>query len=372
MEFAYFHLMPYTEIAESGTDWPVANKRFDPAVGTTLYNDYIANMAYAEDCGFDWIGCNEHHMSPFGMMANPNLIAAALAQHTKKAKIAVAGNLVPLLNPLRVAEEYAMIDVMTGGRLIAGMFRGIPHEYVAYNAVADESYSRLSEAINFMKRAWTEPEPFGWEGKHYQYRAVSIWPRPVQKPLPRFLMSGSNEKSAELAARHGAMLGVAAVTDIGYTKKLIQVYRDTAKECGWEPQDHDILIGMLCCVGETDKEAVAELEAGRKFFAEVLTGGVRTAQSIVLQKTRYFDDATRAKFKDVRQAFGLNVNDMLERGIILAGSADSVADQVATLKRELGMGVLNVNMKIGNIPNDAVRRSMTLFGERVIPEFRAG
>ena len=120
MEFAYFHLMPYTEIEDSGRDWPVANKRFDPAVGTRLYEAYIDNMAYAEDCDFDWIGCNEHHMSPFGLMANPNLIASALVQRTKRVRIAVAGNLVPLLNPLRVAEEYAMIDVMSGGRLVAG------------------------------------------------------------------------------------------------------------------------------------------------------------------------------------------------------------------------------------------------------------
>ena len=107
------------------------------------------------------------------------------------------------------------------------------------------------------------------------------------------MMSGSNEKSAELAARYGAMLGVAAVLDLEYTKKLIKVYRDTAAECGWQPRKEDILIGMLCCVGETNKQAIEELESGRQFFARVLTGGVRTAQSIVLQKTRYFDDETR-------------------------------------------------------------------------------
>ncbi len=371
MEFAYFHLMPYTEIEDSGRDWRVANKRFDPAVGTRLYEAYIDNMAYAEDCGFDWIGCNEHHMSPFGLMANPNLIASALVQRTKRVRIAVAGNLVPLLNPLRVAEEYAMIDVMSGGRLVAGILRGIPHEYVAYNAVADESYGRLDEALRFIKRAWTEPEPFGWEGEFYQYRAVSIWPRPVQTPHPRIMMSGSNEKSAELAARYGAMLGVAAVLDLEYTKKLIKVYRDTAAECGWQPRKEDILIGMLCCVGETNKQAIEELESGRQFFARVLTGGVRTAQSIVLQKTRYFDDETRGKFKDVRKAFGASVGEMLKKGTIICGDPGAVAEQIEALDRTLGMGVLNVNMKVGNISDDTVRHSMTLFGEKVIPQVRA-
>ena len=289
MEFAYFHLMPYTEIEDSGRDWPVANKRFDPAVGTRLYEAYIDNMAYAEDCDFDWIGCNEHHMSPFGLMANPNLIASALVQRTKRVRIAVAGNLVPLLNPLRVARGIRDDRCHERrGVSLRESLRGIPHEYVAYNAVADQSYGRLDEALRFIKRAWTEPEPFGWEGEFYQYRAVSIWPRPVQTPHPRIMMSGSNEKSAELAARHGAMLGVAAVFDLEYTKKLIKVYRDTAAECGWQARKEDILIGMLCCVGDTNKEAVEALEAGRQFFAKVLTGGVRTAQSIVLQKNPLF------------------------------------------------------------------------------------
>jgi alkanesulfonate monooxygenase SsuD/methylene tetrahydromethanopterin reductase-like flavin-dependent oxidoreductase (luciferase family) len=79
------------------------------------------------------------------------------------------GNLIPLLNPIRVAEEYAMIDVMSGGRLIAGMIRGVPHEYIAYNVVPDESRERLREAAALIVKCWTEPEPFGWEGEFYQY-----------------------------------------------------------------------------------------------------------------------------------------------------------------------------------------------------------
>ena len=94
-------------------------------------------MVFAEACGFDWVGCNEHHFSPYSLMANCNLIGAALAQRTTRVKLAMLGNLIPLLNPIRVAEEYAMLDVMSGGRLIAGMIRGMPHEYIAYNVVAE-------------------------------------------------------------------------------------------------------------------------------------------------------------------------------------------------------------------------------------------
>ncbi len=127
MKFSFFHLMPWTELEEPPTEWPVSNRSFKPERAKELYDTYTEAMTYAEQCGFDWVGCNEHHYSPYGLMANCNLVGASLAYRTKSIGIAMLGNLVPLLNPIRVAEEYAMIDIMSGGRLIAGFVRGIPH-----------------------------------------------------------------------------------------------------------------------------------------------------------------------------------------------------------------------------------------------------
>ena len=103
MKFAYFHLMPYTGKEDETHDWPVANKLFDANLGKQLYDTYLDSMVQAEAAGFDWIGCNEHHMSPYGLMANPNIVAATLIPRTTTAKLAVMGQLVPLLNPIRVA-----------------------------------------------------------------------------------------------------------------------------------------------------------------------------------------------------------------------------------------------------------------------------
>src|SRR4029077_19611585 len=151
-------------------------------------------------------------------MANPNLIAAALTQRTKRAKIAVFGNLVPLNNPIRIAEEYAMLDVMSGGRLVAGFMRGIPHEYVAYNVDPSESWGRLHEATQLIIKAWTEPEPFGWEGEYYQFPSISIWPKPFQKPYPQLLMSATNPEAADLAARYRAIIGMVFVQDLDWAR----------------------------------------------------------------------------------------------------------------------------------------------------------
>ena len=192
----------------------------------------------------------------------------------------------------------------------------------------------------------------------------------MQQPMPPIMMSGSNEKSVRTAARHHAKLGIVAISDLDHAKGLIKVYKEAAREAGWEPQASDILIGGLTLVADTNKEAEEALERGREYFIRVLTGGVRTAQGFVLQKTRYYDEGTRKKFQDIRKAFGRSVKEMIAAGGILCGDADRVCEQLETLQKELGVGVFNVNMKVGNIPDDTIRHSMEIFRDRIIPEFR--
>ena len=135
------------------------------------------------------------------MTPNPMVVAGALTQIVKRAKIAVLGPTVPILNPVRVAEELAMLDTMTSGRIIAGMMRGTPNEYVTYNVNPSESRARFAEAMEIIRRAWTEPQPFGWQGRYYQYRTISMWPRPVQQPHPPLYMSASSPEAGEYAAQ---------------------------------------------------------------------------------------------------------------------------------------------------------------------------
>ena len=364
--------MPYTGVEKSGQDWPVANKQFDPTRGIQLYRDYIDNKVYAEECGFDWIGCNEHHMSPYGLMPNPNLIAAAVVERTQKAGILQSGNIVPLTNPLRVAEEYAMLDVQSGGRLIAGFMRGIPHEYVAYNVSPDESYGRMREACQLILKAWTEPEPFGWEGEFYKFRAVSIWPRPVQQPHPKLVMSGTSAESATLAAELGATMGLLRLTDFDAAREMMEVYRGVARANGWEPGPEHFMVGMNCCIADTDEEAIEILRSGQKYFLEVLGGGIRTAQRIVLQKTRYYESEESAKnFPGIPGRVRENaLEERIEKGLVLCGTPDTVVDQITRVKAELGHGFMNLSIKVGNIPDAAVIRTMDHLRDHVFPAVR--
>ena len=278
MKFNFFHLMPYTELPVEAHEWPFPNRSFDPKVAERSFRTYMDQMIAAEDHGFDWVGCNEHHFSPYGLMANCNLIGGALAYNTKKIKIAMVGNLVPLNNPVRVAEEYAMLDCMSGGRLIAGLMRGIPHEYIAYGIPPSESWSRQREAIELILRCWTEPEPFGWEGEHFRFRQISIWPKPVQKPHPPLVISATTPDSAKFAAEIRAIMGVVLLPDLQTAKDSIRIYKEAARANGWEPGPEHILIGMHTVICETDQEAFDHLNRARDYFATVLMDGMRTAQ----------------------------------------------------------------------------------------------
>ncbi len=372
MKFSYTHHMPYTGVTRVGQDWPVANKQFQPDEGMRIFRAGIDTKVFAEECGFDWIGNNEHHMSPYGLMPNPNLIGACVAERTRKSMILQSGNIVPIVNPIRVAEEYAMLDMISGGRLVAGFMRGIPHEYVAYNVAPSESYGRMNEAIELIKKAWTEPEPFGWEGEYYQFRAVSIWPKPAQKPHPEIVMSASSDGSARLAAEHGATMGVLRVQDYETAHHSIDVYREHARKLGWEPQPHNIILAMNCSVAPTRDEAVKTLRQGYDYFFNVLGGGIRTAQRLVVQKTRYFKDEQDAERQTtkLRTHNQLSLEERMERGLVMCGTPDMAIEQITRLYEEFGHGVTNLSVKIGNVPDESVHQTMSLLRDEVFPVAR--
>jgi len=275
-----------------------------------------------------------------------------------------------------VAEEYAMLDVMSGGRLVAGFMRGIPHEYVAYNVSPDESYDRMEEAMALIKKAWSEPEPFGWEGEYYQYRAVSIWPKPVQQPFPTMVMSATSERSTRLAAKHRAIAGILALTDMDDGRANIKRFKDYANEEGWQPTNDHIMVGVNCCIAPTYEEAKQILESGQEYFFGVLGGGIRTAQQLVVQKTRYYGSAEetkklRNKFVNMRQGMkNRSFDERVEMGLMICGTPEMAVEQITRIHSELGNGRLGLSIKIGNILDEHVTRTQDYLRDIVFPATR--
>ena len=219
---SFFVSLPYGQVREQVSAWPVPNRLFDAEQAVTAVETHLEEVELADSLGFDWIGCAEHHYSPGSLAPNVSVVAAAITQRAKHARICIMGALLPLTNPVRIAEEYALIDTLSGGRLVAGLLRGAPYEYLVYNVAPAEPRARFEEAWELVMHAWCDTEPFGWDGTHYQFRNVSIWPRPVQQPLPPVFISGSSRESAEFAARKHIGLGL-AFTNIPQAKPSVEL-----------------------------------------------------------------------------------------------------------------------------------------------------
>ena len=218
----------------------------------------LEQFQLADELGFDWITLAEHHYAPLSLTPNPMVMAGAVSQRVRRAKIALLGANLPSLNPVRVAEEFAMVDVLTGGRLVAGMLRGTATEYVTYGTNPAESRERFEEALQLILKAWTEPQPFGWLGRYYEYRTIAIWPRPIQQPHPPVFMSGSSPESGELAARHRLHLGL-AFTTVPLAREAARYYREQAAAAGWEPTSEHLLYRLPVHVADTDEQALEDL-----------------------------------------------------------------------------------------------------------------
>ena len=190
------HMMYFTEQpmgaydAKAGLDFGAtalnfSNSYFDPNEGSRLYNEYLEEYMMVDELGADGIMLNEHHNAPFCMQARTNMFGAILAAVTKQVKIVFLGNPLPLTeNPVQLAEELAMIDMISKGRVVSGFVRGGGQEQLANGVNPAFNRERFVEAHDLIQKTWTTPGPFRWEGTHYQQRVVNPWAVPMQKPYP--------------------------------------------------------------------------------------------------------------------------------------------------------------------------------------------
>ena len=347
--------------------WPTPAAAYSPEAAGATFQTALDQCRLADEVGFDWVTVAEHHFSPFCITPNPMVLAGALTQAVKRAKIALLGADIPILNPIRVAEEFAMLDAMTGGRVVAGMLRGTPNEYITYNINPAESRGRFEEALQLIKMAWTEPEPFGWQGRYYQYKTISIWPRPVQAPHPPIYMSGSSPESGEFAARNRVGLGF-AVTTLPLASKASRHYRSEAENAGWTPTGDDIIYRITCHVADTDEEAIEDLTAaaGEARNASLSLALTRRTDEVIAGAGYYGRD--EAQKSRVAIAFSGDLKSRIDNGQILVGSPETVAEQIRHIHAETGAGVLDLIP--GPPRGDKALKSIEMIGTKVMPLVR--
>ena len=354
MKVSYFETARYVAPQPPPAEWPVPPGAYDPDAGMQAYQGMVQRLTYVEELGFDWVSVSEHHYSPRILTPNPNISASFLAARSEKIKIAVLGRIVSQSNPVQVAEELAMLDNLAQGRLVVGLLRGTTNEYLTYGLNPAEARERTTEGMELILTAWTEPQPFGWQGRHFHYRTVSVWPRPLQQPHPATYSLGTSAESCEFAARHHIGLGV-SFAPFEVVSKSARYYREACARYGWQPTREQIVYRANILLAQTDEEAE---EVMRKPVQPPfpMRAGIRDA----LLKLDSRNVAGEARTP--------NVGGVLPTTFV--GSPDTVVEHVKRCRDEVGAGVIDLMFQNPDGDPASLMRSLELFGTKVLPRIR--
>ena len=361
-----------------------SNSHFDPEVGSRIYNEHLDEYEYSEEVGFDGLMLNEHHNTPTCLGSTMNLEAAILARITKKSKIVLLGNPLPIFdNPIRLAEELAEIDMISKGRLVSGFVRGTGIESLATNTNPLFNRERFEEAHDLVIKAWTTPGPFRWEGKHYHFRVVNPFVAPLQKPHPPVWIPGLGSPDTLQWCAERRYPYMFLETDPGVTTDMMDVYAETAREHGYEsgPEHFGYLVRVH--VQDTDEKA---REAGKGFLlGNVGVGAVPLPRDYMapvgynsslrhprFQEPRFQRLKERVRsdpFSQVRlspEAYDAAID--ANRWII--GNPDTVVHKLREILAEIRPGVVGIWTNDGSTSHDDSMRCLELLGQEVIPALR--
>ncbi len=391
MKNLWFHLMPYKELPDNFRDqhksvWvDIDPGLLDPSRAHVMYNEFMDELEYAAEVGFDGICCNEHHANGYGLMPSPNLIAATLARRTEDAALCVMGNSLALYNPpIRVAEEFAMLDCISGGRLIAGFPVGSPMDTAyAYGQNPSKLRERYYEAHDLIMKAWTAEETFAFNGRFNQQRYVNVWPRPVQKPHPPVWIPGGGSIEtwrwcAELdyvycyLSYFGYKLGLRTMR--GFWEEMDQLGKDR----------NPYRAGFLQFVGvaETHEEALRLYKEPAEYFygrclhvspAYVQPPGYTTEATIRAQvQSQVAAAAMKGRSKKTKRGGfsggATTWEEILEAGYVIVGTPDEVAERLREVCTTLNVGNLMLLLQFGNMSHELAKYNTQLYAEQVLPQ----
>jgi alkanesulfonate monooxygenase SsuD/methylene tetrahydromethanopterin reductase-like flavin-dependent oxidoreductase (luciferase family) len=364
--------MPYTPAWGLDTESlrvTLPNSNYDPKLGAEIYRRQFENYLLADDLGFDLMS-NEHHSTATCLQASTSVILSSLARTTTKARLLSLGN--PIANrpdPVRVAEEMAMIDNMSGGRLEVGLIRGTPAELSSVNANPARMVDRFWEAHDLILKAWTSHDgPFNWEGEFFQHRQVNIWPTPFQQPTPPVWVTVGSASTARRVADEGHVI---ATLLGGYSSRsTFDAYRARTLELG-RPYPKSDRFGYLALVsvGATDE---AGLERARLMQPHLDVSALKRGAKGSLSTHQQVGSG---EGKDVMLGKKLpslaSVKRSMDQGLLFAGSPDSVLQQITDFSRAMGgIGHLLMLGHAGYMSFEDVADNIKLFGNEVLPALR--
>lgn len=381
MKFTWFNLMPWQDLPDDFREkhrsvWvDIDSRLFDPQRANHLYNEYMDLLEYSSTLGFDGIGVNEHHQNGYGIMPSPNIIAASLARRTKDVGLVVLGNSIALYNPpVRVAEEFAMLDCISGGRLVAGFPVGTSMDTnYCYGQIPALTREKYLEAHDLIKEAWSNPDPFAFNGRYNKLRHVNIWPRPIQNPMPIHIPGGGSVETYDFCIDNTYSYSYLSFSGYIRAKALLQGYWDrVAARNAPDTSPYRAGFAQTICVADTDEEAERLYSEHVSYFYNRclhVYGGFADAPGYRTIKT--IQTGALSQYAPPIGGYGhLTWKDLVEQGHVIAGSPETVRQRMEELIKGLHVGNIFCLMHVGNMPKDKCMYSTKLFAEKVMPKLR--
>jgi alkanesulfonate monooxygenase SsuD/methylene tetrahydromethanopterin reductase-like flavin-dependent oxidoreductase (luciferase family) len=371
-EFPWPHLPPEDQYTSMRVNLP--SRVYDPRIGADLYNMYLDQHMVADELGLHCM-VNEHHQTATCLNPAAPLSLAILARQTKKARLCILGNpAANLLDPIRCAEEMAMIDNISYGRLECGFVRGVPYELFASNANPTETSERLWESVELIIKAWTSHDgPFNYEGKWLHKRQVNVWPRPYQQPYPRVWMTGGSDLDHATRAVQAGFTFAMFLTPADKLAEMFNGVRDNCRKARLPaPADDQFAFMPLVFTGETEEEARKGIEQVFWYVTHNKAEAQFRAPPGYVQTHLYANFLT-GKFSggrtDAIRRQGMEY--FRDNHVAIYGTPDQVYEQIASLyRRSGGFGHFIAMQHSGSMDFRTTVKSMTLFAKEVMPRLK--
>jgi alkanesulfonate monooxygenase SsuD/methylene tetrahydromethanopterin reductase-like flavin-dependent oxidoreductase (luciferase family) len=347
----------------------------------SLFSAY-AELLHGARSGFDGICVTEHGQSAYDVSPNPDLLAAAVAYAARAEGLDVAitvlgRSLGKTREPLKIAEEYALLDCVSGGRLIAGFPVGLSYDANLNAALpAVETRERYREHRDLIVKAWTEPRPFAWNGRFEKYGQVNIWPRPVQQPHPPVWVPGTGSAGTlrDILANDYAFVYLSWDGPKLAGRQVFDRYWDLAEETGRDRNPYRLAFLQVVAVSETDERAEREYAA---HLVSHYRSGVGAIPATAMAVPGYAEPAAVEGMLRAAGHGGMlsrmktaTYAELVDSQVAIVGSPATVADQIEAFVREFRIGNLMVMLQNGSMPRDLTEKNISLFAGEVLPRLR--
>jgi natural product biosynthesis luciferase-like monooxygenase protein len=325
---------------------------------TELYSHWLEQFDAAESLGFDSLWVTEHHFRNFGgMLPSPSVLLAAAAQRTKRMRLGAAVSIIPMHNPLRIAEEFAMVDQLSGGRVNFGAGRGMhPTEYVVFGYDWSNAQQRLPEALDIILRAWSGDE-FEWQGEHYRFPKLRVYPQPLQKPHPPIYITANRDPgSFQMIGKRGHhLMTLPWLFSNEEQGSRVESYWAALRAGGHKVEARDVFTMYPVYVGDSDASARTEViehwHCWRSFALE--------AQNLTPGNPVY------------QRVFGhLDYDAMVRDSRGIFGGPETCARVLKRIIEIVGTTHIGLTFHFGGLSQDKVLKSMERFARLVLPAVR--